>query len=436
MCKIEKGKLYTYTEKNGLINDQINTLIKDHNHKIWIGTNRGISIYDQNNFINITTGRGLISPFVNVIFETSKNEILIGTDKGLTLIDNNKPLKLEKPPIINIQQNKERFIYTVISYNRASSLITEYNLNFQGWVRLDSPKGTLSFPNQKKGNYKLQFRAKKQDGYWGYSKYYNFKISIPWYKDIFYISFMVIIISLLIIMLILGQLRKVKKRNNDLKLAIERQNQLEQELSEVRMNIAQDFHDDLGNKLARISLLSNLAKEEVSQENIKLKSRIEQIENDAGYLYKGTKDFIFSLNDESNYLEELVTYLSDFGEDFYRDTSIKFIVEKNIKCNIKLPYYWNKQLIYIFKEALTNAYKHSKGDKVIFSFNYDGTSLTIKCEDNGIGSEKSESKTSNGINNMTKRAEKLGGKLDIQFNQDSGTIVVFSDETTLKGSNR
>lgn len=434
LCKIEKNKLYTYTQNNGLINDQINSIIKDHDNKIWIGTNRGISVYDRKNFINITTSRGLLSPFVNVIFENSKNEILIGTDKGLTIIDNNKPLKLEQPPIINIRQKKAIFEYTILSYNRSNSLITEYNLNKQGWIRLDSPKGTLSFLNENKGNYKLQFRAKKQDGFWGYSKHYTFKITIPWYNDIFYISLLVIITALLIIMLILDQLRKVKKRNNDLKLAITRQNQLEQELSEVRMNIAQDFHDDLGNKLARISLLSNLAKEEVSQENSKLKSRIEQIETDAGYLYKGTKDFIFSLNDESNYLEELVTYLSDFGEEFYRDTSIKFIVEKNIKSNIKLPYYWSKQLIYIFKEALTNALKHAQADKVIFFFEYDGTTLTISCEDNGIGIKNTESKTSNGLNNMTKRAEKLGGELNIQFNKNIGTTVTFKAETTSKGS--
>ncbi|MCF6130111.1 histidine kinase [Flavobacterium sp. AS60] len=434
LCKISNDTLYTYSQKNGLICDQINTLITDHNHNLWIGTNKGISVFDQKNFINLTTSRGLLSPFINVIFESSTNEILVGSDKGVTIIDNNKPLKLELPPLLHISQNQSIFNYTIISYNRSNSLIAQYNLDEKGWVTLEKPKGSLSLQNQKKGNHSLVFRAKKQDGSWGYSKVYNFKTSIPWFKDIIYISLLVMVISLSIIMMILYQLRKVKKRNNDLKFAIERQHQLENELSEVRMNIAQDFHDDLGNKLARISLLSNLAKEEVSHENVKLKSRIEQIENDAGYLYKGTKDFIFSLNDESNYLEELVTYLSDFGEEFYQDTHIKFIVEKRIKNNIKLPYYWSKQLIYIFKEALTNAFKHSKGDKVVFSFDYDGITLTIKCSDNGIGVKKTESIASNGITNMTKRAKKLGGVLEIQFERDAGTTVVFVAKTTSKGS--
>jgi signal transduction histidine kinase len=35
---------------------------------------------------------------------------------------------------------------------------------------------------------------------------------------------------------------------------------------------------------------------------------------------------------------------------------------------------------------------------------------------------------------MTKRAEKLGGKLEILFEKDKGTTVLFVAQTTLKGS--
>lgn len=430
LCKLEDGTLTNFTQKDGLISNQINTLLVDHTSKLWIGTNRGISVFDRNNFINITTNRGLLSPFVNVLFENSKNEVLVGTDKGLTIIDNSKPLRLEQPPLLLINQLDNSFSYSTISYNRSNSLVTEYQLNHDGWVQLDKSKGVLNFSSLKKGTHLLQFRAKKQDGIWGYSKKYSFTIFIPWYKDVFYISLLVIAISLVIISLILAQLRKVKKRNRDLKIAIERQNQLEQELTEVRVNIAQDFHDDLGNKLARISLLSNLAKEDLNEDNVKLKSRIEQIETDANYLYKGTKDFIFSLNDESNYLEELVTYLSDFGEDLFKDTNSKFIVHKKIDTNSKLPYYWSKNLIFIFKEAFTNVYKHAKADKIQFKFIYSKNILSISCEDNGIGTPILQTLSTNGISNMKRRAEKLGGELQIVTEEFKGTKLLFTAKTT------
>lgn len=200
---------------------------------------------------------------------------------------------------------------------------------------------------------------------------------------------------------------------------------LEKELLDVRDEIAKDFHDDLGNKLARISLLSNLISDEVSIKNPKVKSKIKQINEDANGLYRGTRDFIFSLKSNSDYIEEVATYLSDFGEDVFDKTEIKFIVEKNISKNIKLPYYWSKQLIFIFKEALTNALKHSKSQIVKLSFNYNNSELSIICEDDGIGVLESDFESLNGLSHMKTRANKIGCKLSINSGIGKGTTVIF-----------
>ena len=275
----------------------------------------------------------------SLIFEDAKNNIWIGGDKGISIFNNNNLLQLEKPPLIVVEQQNQKFNYTIISYNRSKSLVVEYRLN-EKWVSLNAPKGKLNFSEQKKGVYKFQIRAKKQDGNWGYSKVYSFKVTIPWYKDPVYIIIGVLVLSFVIILIILRQLNYTKARNEELKIAINKQLLLEKELSEVRENIAQDFHDDLGNKLARISLLSNLANEEISSENEKLKTKMVQIENDANYLYKGTKDFIFSLKEESNYLEELVTYLTDFGQDLFNHSNKKFIVIKEIEEEMLIKPAW------------------------------------------------------------------------------------------------
>lgn len=430
LSKIYNNKLYNYSQKNGLISNQINSMVIDHNGKLWIGTNRGISIFDQKNFINLNVNSGLISPFINIIYETAEKEILIGTDKGLTVIDNTISIKLENQPLLNVKQNNSKFSYIAISYNHSNALIVQYKLNNSNWITLYLAKGNLDFSNQKKGNYTIQFRAKKQDGVWGYSKKYTFRNTIPIYKDPVYILIAIAILSFLFIFLILNQLKSVKKRNLNLKSAIEKQKKLEEELSKVRENIAQDFHDDFGNKLARISLLSNLAANDSSFDNEKVKEKIAQIESDANYLYKGTRDFIFSLNSESDNLEQLVTYLSDFGEDLFYDSGKRFVINKQLVSDTKLPYYWSKQLIFIFKEALTNAYKHSDGTNVTLNFVYLNSVLTICCIDNGKGFTFIQKKNgSNGLNNMKKRAEKIGGTLSITFDNNE-TSIIFSAKTT------
>lgn len=245
---------------------------------------------------------------------------------------------------------------------------------------------------------------------------------------------MLVIASLVIVfILFLGsmiQLKKSRKKNEALKLAFDKQSILEKELSNVRDNIAQDFHDDLGNKLARISLLSNLVADNLSDREESIKNKINQVKEDANSLFVGTKDFVFSLKSNSDYLEEVVTYLSDFGEDLFKNTTIKFVLQKELSINKKLPYYWSKQLIYIFKEAMTNALKHSKCSEVILIFKYQDNQLNIQCLDNGIGISDEQMQSSNGILNMKNRALKINGKLSLQSNEKSGTIVEFSGNTT------
>lgn len=243
-------------------------------------------------------------------------------------------------------------------------------------------------------------------------------------------SFLIILVILFVFKII--QLKRTRQKNYELKLAFKKQIQLEKELSDVRDDIAQDFHDDLGNKLARISLLSNLISGEVSIDNPKIKSKVRQITEDANGLYRGTRDFIFSLKSSSNHIEEVATYLSDFGEDFFKKTKVKFVVKKNISINDKLPHYWNKQLIFIFKEALTNALKHSNCDLVTLTFIYTNHELTINCHDNGKGMSKEDLDSQNGIANMKNRAKKIDGLLVIHSEVNKGTTITFTGKTNQK----
>lgn len=225
------------------------------------------------------------------------------------------------------------------------------------------------------------------------------------------------------------QLKRTKAKNSALKEAIKQQLKLEKELVNVRNNIAQDFHDDLGNKLARISFLTRLVEDELSNENSDVKAKVSQVKEDTVSLYVGTKDFIFSLKPNSDYLEEVVTYLSDFGEDYFDPTGIKFILDKKISLNKKLPHYWSKQLIYIFKEAMTNAFKHSKCSMLTLKFKHSHNELYISCVDDGIGILEAQLSSKNGLRNMKMRAEKIGGSLEIVTSKDKGTSIILRRKT-------
>ncbi len=226
-------------------------------------------------------------------------------------------------------------------------------------------------------------------------------------------------------------LRKAKKVNKQLQKSMFIQKNLEGELVTVRNNIAQDFHDDLGNKLARISIFSQLLSNQLDDNHDQNKSMLNQIVDDADYLYKGTRDFVFSIKAESDYVEELVTYLSDFGESYFKEFDIEFEIIKQIDKNEKLPYYWSKQLIYIFKEAMTNVVKHANATNVTMSFIYSNKILEIKCVDNGKGPITKKKEASNGIINMKERALRINADLNI-YSDIEGFTVSFIGNTNTK----
>lgn len=240
----------------------------------------------------------------------------------------------------------------------------------------------------------------------------------------FLIVALVCILFFLLVFFIL-RLNKSRKSNIALKEAIKQQISLEKELINVRNNIAQDFHDDLGNKLARISFLSRLVEDELTDSDLKIKSKITQVKDDSISLYVGTKDFIFSLKPNSDFLEEVITYLSDFGEDYFSETEIQFILDKDINLNKKLPHYWSKQLIYIFKEAMTNAFKHANCKKLTLKFEDKNNTLIVSCIDDGKGISELDFTSKNGFLNMKKRAEKINGKLEIESQNNKGTTIRF-----------
>ncbi len=234
--------------------------------------------------------------------------------------------------------------------------------------------------------------------------------------------------GLIILLLITYQLIKFRAKNKTLKNSIEERVKIEKELEIVRDNIAKDFHDDLGNKLARIATLSDLMiSTSANRDKEHIISVLKSIKKDSDILYKGTRDFMFSLKANSDYIEELFTYLSDFGEEFFESFNIDFFVEKKIQENIKLPYYWTRQIIMIFKEAITNVVKHSGASMVTLSIEQDKSKLCVTLTDNGSGFKLNDLKRKNGLINMKTRAEKIDAFLKINTSTN-GTVISFTSQ--------
>jgi hypothetical protein len=80
----------------------------------------------------------------------------------------------------------------------------------------------------------------------------------------------------------------------------------------------------------------------------------------------------------------------------------------------------------VVKEALTNALKHAGAQEVRLHVRASADSLEIQVEDDGCGFEPEVLKAGRrrqGLGNMTRRAEAMGGTLTVESKPGKGAIV-------------
>jgi signal transduction histidine kinase len=195
---------------------------------------------------------------------------------------------------------------------------------------------------------------------------------------------------------------------------------------EVREMIARDFHDQIGNKLAslrHLAALTKLNKSEVEKQEI-----LAKIDKNAQEVYDNFKDFIWTKDPQSDQLQEVFMYLRDFADDILKFSSVNLFVNTYPEdiSTIILPPNWSKEIIPMFKEIITNAYKHSGAQNMYVNFIVKNNFLEIQVKDDGKGIAKNNaSRGGKGLDNIMHRAKELNGRLIFKDVVPSGTEVVF-----------
>ncbi|MGB3618718.1 MAG: ATP-binding protein, partial [Catalinimonas sp.] len=152
-------------------------------------------------------------------------------------------------------------------------------------------------------------------------------------------------------------------------------------------------------------------------------------------------ELVWALDPKSDDFSEVATYLKDFGEQYFAHTPLAFVVDEalpNAENDLRLPPGWSRQLILIFKEAMTNVLKHAGAGRVRLTMRTPaGGGIRIELRDDGVGvgsrPEGGGEHTGFGLRNMRQRAREIGCCLEIETQKDGGTSVVLTGEVPLKG---
>ena len=190
----------------------------------------------------------------------------------------------------------------------------------------------------------------------------------------------------------------------------------EEEFMKLRQRTAEDFHDEMGNKLTRISILTDILRSKVSEKEDETHQLVSQIKENTNALYSGSRDIIWSLNSQNDGIYEIAEHIKDIGIEIFHDTAIDFEYSHNIiNTRLKLKLDFSRNLIMVFKEVYNNILKHSKATKVSVRLNLtDNGALEISITDNGVGFAADVIQKGNGVKNIKNRVNRMNGEVSIQ----------------------
>jgi len=418
-----------FTEENGLSNNTINSIVKENNDFIWLGTLNGINRYNINNnkTYNLSALNNIQTSSFNIgaAIKSEKGFLYFGGNKGLNifyperlrkekndyklifqniLVFNNpvpinpeeingvlnKSISYEDQINFNHQQTLFSIGFTVLKYPEAKNINYSYLLEGyqEHWIKLKG-SGLATFSNTPPGNYILKVKATMDSGE-EITNQLSIKISPPFWKTLpAYLLYLLLIIMLLIFAMKYYS-ERIKLKNS--LLFEKKQRQLEHDLNEERIHFFTNFSHELKTPLTLIlAPLDDLISQLKTTKHLK---SVHLIKRNAVTLYQSINKLLQFRKSETG-LSQLVlekyninTLLEKIRIDF--STLAK---KKNIKLILSLP---KEEVLtcidvekfqIIINNLISNAFKHCKGKdeiRIILTLKDDYYKITVKDSGTGI----------------------------------------------------
>lgn len=195
---------------------------------------------------------------------------------------------------------------------------------------------------------------------------------------------------------------------------IRRHLQQAQMISDERLRIARDLHDDLGTRLSHISLLGAYA--ESKSGDAEARNTFHQITAMSRELIGALSETVWMLNPKNNDLEALVDFLCRLVSELCRLAEIRCRIDA-------LSAFENRQIGHDFrhnvslavKESINNVLKHSHATEIKMTIRLDENVLKITIADNGVGITRDPGGRSGlGLESINQRMAAIRGKCTMQ----------------------
>ncbi len=307
-----------------------------------------------------------------------------------------------KPIVLPYEDNEVRFNYAAASYidetrNTYSYKLEGFDSDWSEWS-LETQKDYTNIPE---GEYIFKVRSRNVYEVDGKPDQVAFTVLPPWYRTwwaymLYFISFSGLLYT------------GYKIRVNQL-LKVER----------MRTKIASDLHDEVSATLTGISYFAEAIKRD--KDESKSAHFISLITESAGDAKEKITDIVWSINPENDSWELFLSKCRRFASDLLESKELEYTLNITEQIPGKLSMEVRQHLWMIFKEMITNAVRHSKATRLDVIMDVENGLLKLIVQDNGIGFDLDEIQEGNGVQNIRKRAAKIGAIIKIHSEEDFGT---------------
>jgi signal transduction histidine kinase/ligand-binding sensor domain-containing protein len=475
LFRLRDGRFSSIGRAQGLLDSVIGHIVDDGNGYLWLGSRQGILRVSKSELHQAADGslrsihclsygkaEGLEAPAISGGFQpgackTDDGRLWFPTTKGLAVLDGQDIRGNSHPPPVVIEEmlvdgqpvplpvhsakeqqavrvspGRQRFElrYTGLSFAAPDKVRFRYRLGGleSDWIEAGTRR-VAPYSYLRPGIYHFRVIACNNDNVWneaGADLRFNV---LPFFWQTWWFRTLAIATAALSLG---GAVFWISRRRIRRKLELlERQRALERE----RARIARDIHDDLGASLTRITMLSQGVRSDVQALPNTL-CDVDQIYQTARELTRALDEIVWAVNPRHDTLDSLVTYLGRFAQSF--------LSTAGIRCRLDVPVQlpaWSltseirHNLFLALKESLNNVAKHARATEVRISLELQTRGFVIHVVDNGCGFQQmpgeaviSANGGGNGLANMRKRVEELGGKCEWTTAPGEGTRICFTIE--------
>lgn len=433
-----------YTVREGLSSDQVTCITEDEWGRIYVGTGIGVDRLDPSTgrLKRYTVADGLPNGFVNVAYRDRNNALWFGTLQGLSrLIPTLDPVP-QPPPILiqglrvagnelpisdlgitdvealRFDANKNQVEIKFLSLGFLPGEVLRYQFMLQGadhdWGPATNLR-TVNYANLKPGSYRFLVRAVNADGV---SSTVPASVSFTIVPPIWQRWWFLTLAAATLIAAVHFTYRYHTRRLI--------------ELERVRTRIATDLHDDIGASLSKIAILSEVAEYELAAKVESPPAPLAEIAETSRDCVDSMSDIVWAVNPQRDHLSDLTQRMRRFAEDLMDAKDISFNIRSSIDDkDVRLGADLRREVYLIFKECVNNLVKHSECTDAALAFSINKSWLEVSINDNGRGfaspdsSQNGHGMGGHGLASMQRRAESLGGRLNIDSAPGSGTRVTL-----------